>query len=147
MIDSAATILLQLLRIALGNEAAGTLPADVDWQEVINLSFDQGVATIAVDGLQKLLEENPNLELELDKEELEELKYDWFGSTLQAEENYRKYVKAITSLVRTYSDNGIETMILKGYGLSLNYPIPAHRPTGDIDVYLSDWKKGDDVIR
>lgn len=142
--------LFYLLRLAIGTDGDKVNMASLsstDWRKLVDLSVNQGIATLAVDGLQKLLEANPNLELELDKEELEDLKYDWLGSTLSAEENYRKYVKAITSLARAYSDNGIEIMILKGYGLSLNYPIPSHRPTGDIDVFLSDWKKGDDVIR
>ena len=50
-------------------------------------------------------------------------------------------------MAKAYSEAGIEMMVLKGYGLSLNYPIPAHRPTGDIDVCLSDWRRGDEVIR
>ena len=45
------SFLFSLLRAALGNEAVGALPSDINWQEVIDLSFDQGVAAIAVDGL------------------------------------------------------------------------------------------------
>ena len=48
---SSSETLLMLLRAALGNEAVGALPSDIDWQEVIDLSFDQGVAAITVDGL------------------------------------------------------------------------------------------------
>ena len=51
MVDSSANILFQLLRAALGSETEVSLPASVNWQEVIDLSFDQGVAAIAVDGL------------------------------------------------------------------------------------------------
>ena len=80
-------------------------------------------------------------------------------------------------MAKTYSEAGIEMMVLKGYGLSLNYPVPAHRPVGDVDVYLNDdddpslrpfdqlrageaqgkldsgqarlpaWRRGDEVIR
>ena len=54
-------ILFALLRAALGNGAAGTRLEGLDlgsvsgevWKEVIDLSFEQGVAAIAVDGLQK----------------------------------------------------------------------------------------------
>ena len=49
--NSSSHTLFSLLRAALGNEAVGALPSDIDWQEVIDLSFDQGVAAIAVDGL------------------------------------------------------------------------------------------------
>ena len=35
-------------------------------------------------------------------------------------------------------------MVLKGYGLSLNYPIPEHRPSGDIDIWaFGQYKKAD----
>lgn len=38
-------------------------------------------------------------------------------------------------------------MLLKGYGLSLNYPIPSHRPLGDIDIYLWDlWRYADQMV-
>ena len=51
MKDSSANTLFQLLRLALGNKEECNLPSGIDWQEVIDLSFDQGVAAIAVDGL------------------------------------------------------------------------------------------------
>ncbi len=51
MNNSSSSILLHLLRAALGNEAVGALPSDIDWQEVIDLSFEQGVAALSVDGL------------------------------------------------------------------------------------------------
>lgn len=160
----------------MGTETEVSLPASVDWQEVIDLSFDQGVAAIAVDGL-GFAHDNDNdddnglelrdeslerLELALDSPELEDLKYEWFGSVFQAEEDYKKYVEDIASLAKAYSEAGIEMMVLKGYGLSLNYPAPAHRPVGDVDIFLNDndnddddlnlnrlpvWRRGDEVIR
>lgn len=49
-------ILFKLLRIALGSEEKHDLPSGINWKEVVDLSFDQGVAAIAVDGLQRSLE-------------------------------------------------------------------------------------------
>ena len=170
MMDSSTNTLFHLLRSALGTQSAEGLPANVDWREVIDLSFEQGVAAIAVDGLQRNLESLPltppegkgmqdaeSLELALDSLELEDLKYEWFGSVFQAEEDYNKYLEDIFSLAKTYAEAGIEMMVLKGHGLSLNYPVPAHRPVGDVDVYLfneneSDnrlpaWRRGDEVIK
>jgi hypothetical protein len=37
-------------------------------------------------------------------------------------------------------------MLLKGVGLSQYYPVPAHRPTGDIDVYLFGKQKEADRL-
>ena len=83
----------------------------------------------------------------LDSPELEDLKYDWFGEVFAREEDYHKYVEDICSLAKTYAEAGIEMMILKGYGLSLNYPEPSHRPTGDIDVYLfGKWRETDKLM-
>ncbi|MDO4820051.1 MAG: nucleotidyltransferase family protein [Prevotella sp.] len=147
MIDSSVHTLFQLLRFALGNKTECISPYDIYWQKVIDLSFEQGVAAIAVDGLKKLYGANSELKLEIDSEDLEDLKYEWFGEVMRLEDDYRKYVEDISSLAKFYSEAGIEMMLLKGYGLSLNYPIPAHRLTGDIDIYLSDWKKGDEIIR
>ena len=159
---ASAEILFALLRAALGNEAAvSELPSDIDWKEVIDLSFEQGVAAIAVDGLGfahdndgstslTTSSDNDNkerLELALDSPELEDLKYEWFGEVFSCEEDYKEYLAKLQELMGLYRSEGIRAMVLKGYGLGLNYPIPAHRPTGDVDVYLSAWKRGDEAIR
>ena len=158
------TPLFPLLRLALDPSAeAPDLSAltGAEWEALVNLSFEEGVAAVAVDGLQSLYDRQPELELALDSPELEGLKYEWFGSTFQAEEDYSQQVEAIFSLARTYAQSGISMMLLKGYGLGLNYPIPQHRLTGDIDVYLINdnpstssgqallpaWKCGDEIIR
>ena len=48
---------------------------------------------------------------------------------------YQKHKELIKKLARFYADNGIRLMVLKGYGLSLLWPNPKHRPVGDIDTY------------
>lgn len=133
--DSSANILFKLLRAALGNEVAGgELPSDIDWQEVIDLSFDQGVAAVAVDGLQLSLElREESLELELDSPELEDLKYEWFGEVFAREEEYNEQVKAIRQLVRLWAENGLKVYALKGLSLAQYYPVPEHRYSCDFD--------------
>ena len=163
--NNSSHTLFSLIRLALGTSSeAVDLSAltKADWEAVVDLAFDQGVAALMVDGLQKRLEvSGERLENDfLESEELEDLRYELFGEALSCEEDYRKYEEVISSLARTYSEAGIEMMVLKGYGLSLNYPVPEHRPVGDIDVYLNDnpstssgqallpaWKRGDEIIR
>ena len=148
--NSTVNAFFPLLRLALDPSVeAPDLSAltEADWQSLVNLSFEQGVAAVAVDGLQSLYDRQPELELALDSPELEGLKYEWFGSTFQAEEDYRRHVEAISALAKVYGQEQMDMMLLKGYGLGLNYPVPSHRPTGDIDIYLPDWKKGDGIIR
>lgn len=141
-------ILFNLLRVAFDSERDCLLRGDIDWQKLVNLAFAQGVAAIAVDGLQRLYESCSNLELELDSPELEDLKYKWFGSCLNAEQNYAKHLGVIEKLALLYNGQFILMFLMKGYGLSLNYPIPNHRTSGDIDIYLyGDGSKGDQLVK
>lgn len=114
----------------MGSETEVSLPDDVDWNEVIDLSFEQGVAAIAVDGLQRLYEANPGLELALNKPELEPLKYEWFGATFQAEGDYGKTVEAAEELAKKFP-----IVVLKGPAVARKYPVPSHRASVDLDVF------------
>lgn len=145
---SSVDILLKLLRIAIGNESDYSLPSFVDWKEVIDLSVEQGVAAIAVDGLQKIYDSDPDIQLDLDKPELEDMKYEWFGYTFSTEYDYEKHLKAIGKLAGLYGREGIKMMVLKGYASSLMYPMPSHRSAGDIDLYLyGGGERGDVLIK
>ena len=147
----AQDILFYLLQSSLGTIEAKldwSAITKSDWQSLIDISFDQGVAAIAVDGLQKFYEANPGLELEIDSEELEDLKYEWFGEVMQAEDDYSKHCKIVNTICQTYIDNGFMPILLKGIGLGLDYPIPTHRICGDLDIFLADGKslEGDMMI-
>lgn len=123
-----------LLRLALGTNAE---TADLDsltkseWVSLVDIAFEQGVAAILVEGLQ-----NAGVNALLDSDELEDLRYEIFGEALASEEDYKKHQQVIERLADLFDREKIEMLLLKGYGLSLNYPIPAHRLMGDIDIYL-----------
>ena len=147
-----AEALFALIRSALGD---GVLPNDAslsglnaeDWQILVDLSFQQEVAAIAVDGLQRLYELHPSLEMELDKPEFEGLKYEWFGSIFQAETDFAGYLSAAKSLAKLYADNGVRTLVLKGLVFSECYPNPSHRSSCDLDCYLAgDYEKGNQLV-
>lgn len=143
----AAEVLFKLVRIALGKEEDFSLPCGVDWRKVVDLSYEQGVAAIAVDGLQRLYELHPSLELELDKPEFEGLKYEWFGSVFQAESDFAGYLSAAKSLAKLYADNGVQTLVLKGLVFSECYPVPSHRSSCDLDCYLAgNYEKGNQLV-
>lgn len=104
--------------------------------ELNSLAISQGIDAIAYDGLLQAYKSIPGVAKAVDSPENKAVKYDWFGSVLQHEIDYARYKKAISDLSAFYASAGIRMMLLKGYGLSLNYPVPAHRPCGDIDVFL-----------
>lgn len=137
-------ILLSLIRLSLGT-SAGEMDLSVltesDWKEIIDLSFEQGVAAIAVDGLQSLYDRQPKLELALDSPELEPLKYEWFGSTFRTEENYVKTVAAAEALAEKFP-----IIILKGLSVARKYPIPAHRDSVDLDVFVNENENGNENL-
>lgn len=139
MTDSSVHTLFQLLRLALGTNTESSLPSDTDWQTLINLSFEQGVAAIAVDGLQKLYESNPSLDLAIDKPELEALKYEWFASAFDAESRNMAVSARAKEVYEFFAEAGFRSCVLKGQGLAQLYPVPEHRTAGDIDL----WVEGD----
>lgn len=139
--------LFHLLRIALGNESDLSVPEGVDWSALVALATEQGVAGVAYDGLQKCYEANPKLVLPFDRDQ-KTVKYDWFGSVLSMEIAYEEHHQALTEICKMLSDDGIKVLLMKGYGLSLLYPISNHRPSGDIDIYcFDDFDRANSVIR
>ena len=126
--------LFPLLRLALDPSAeAPDLSAltEVEWESLVNFSFNQGVAAIAVDGLQRSFELSAeSLEFALDKPELESLKYEWFGATFQAEGDYGKTVEATEELAKKFP-----IVVLKGLAVARKYPVPSHRASVDLDVF------------
>ena len=119
------------------------MPNDVNWEELFALSIKQDVVNIAYDGLQKILDSKSENTVGFDTPMLEELRYKWIGYGMLAEQKYESYSRVVADLAHLYSKHGYQILLLKGYGLSLYYPIPSHRTTGDIDV--SVMKQGKKV--
>lgn len=153
-------VLLKLLSIAMGGESytaspvSALLAADIDWSSVVDLSFDQGVAAIAVDGLQKVYEANPGLRLGIDEPEFRALKFEWFGEVFSREDESRHQAKAIQSLSKLWKDNGLDTFALKGIAFARYYPVPSHRYSCDFDCNvryhgsnLPAWNPADTLVR
>lgn len=144
-------ILLILLRLSIHrDEEVECNTQMVDWQEVMKLAMVQGIGAIAFDGVNLLYDKGVDLKIPA------QTKIRWFAATQQNESEYLKSKKTLASLAKFFTKNSLNTMLLKGYGLSLNYPIPNHRPSGDIDIFLRHlssneklqaWEKGDNLIR
>lgn len=141
-------VLFRLIRIALGNDSYNIPLDDVNWYELIDLSYSQGVASIAVDGLQKLYDANPELELTLDNPELENLKYEWFGTTFSDEQNFSNIKSTAQEISVRLRELGIKALLVKGLSYASYYPIPEHRAFGDIDIFSpSSYQEIDDNLR
>ena len=129
--------LLQLVRLGFGQILRDDITStEYDWKAVLDLACTQGVDAIAADGLQLAYERYPMIAASLNRPENKQTKYDLFGSALQSEVRYEQYRAAIGKLASLYETAGIPMMLLKGFGLSQYYPVPNHRPCGDIDIFL-----------
>ena len=126
---------LSLVKLGIGHSAS--IPTHVDWVTTEALAAEQGLSAIVLDGIE---------ELPLNKRPPQELLLQWIGEVLGFyENNYVEYEKAIGRLAHFYNRYGFQMMVIKGYGLSLNYPRPSHRPCGDIDIWLFGKQKDADA--
>ncbi|MBQ7856616.1 MAG: nucleotidyltransferase family protein [Alistipes sp.] len=134
--------LLALVRIALWqSDVPVTLfdgMNDSEWEAVYNKSVEQGVLAVAFDGVKTL---PARLQPTLD------VKVQWGFNVQYIEKVYNRQLDTATRLTALYAKHGIRTMILKGLTNAANYPTPAHRQFGDIDIYLmGDYERGNKII-
>lgn len=141
-ISTEAQVLLKLLRIALGTEpmAADGRPVEpfsqeIDWPKVIRLSYEQKVSSLAVDGLKA---SGYDIRQLADSADLQSAFASWLDDVGCSEESYAYYLTVLSTLCQIFSANGLKPVILKGYGLSRDYPVPSHRGAGDIDIFVVD---------
>lgn len=136
-------ILLLLLRFAVGNDNAECAEklktiahGEVDWEALIKLSVKQGVAVIAHDGFRcSGMDKDSCCKLNGNDRAIRRVKLSWVGLSLPVTSTYEKQHKIINHLASLYAQHGVKMMLIKGYGVSLNYPIPNHRRSSDIDIY------------
>ena len=135
---------LFLVRLGIGHPVF-ILPKIIDWESMKGLAAEQGLSAIVLDGAQALTDKGDLTEgRSMDKT----LKKQWIGTVIQNYEwKYEDYRKQIGELARFYNEHGFKLMVVKGYGLSLNYPIPQHRPCGDIDIWaFGEYKEADKAL-
>lgn len=136
--------LLSLIRLGIGHPVT-ILPESIDWETIRSLASEQGLSAIVLDGAQVLtdrgaLNEGRVMDVQLKKQ--------WIGSVIQSFEwKYEEYRKSLGQLARFYNEHGFKLMVLKGYGLGLNYVRPEHRPYGDIDIWaFGKFKEADTAL-
>lgn len=155
MIASNEKLLLNLIKMALGKSAECALPDALEWSTLFGLSVKQCVPSVVLDGLNKSLVSAALPGKGVGKTG----KLKWLGMLLNMERQYAIHESVVAALAAVYQSAGYRMMLLKGYGLSKYWPIPNHRPTGDIDIYLmymdSDgkdkcqpaWKRADLMMK
>lgn len=130
--------LLCLLKKAIATEDDGEPIKIADWGNLYRNATRQSVVTIIFDLLER---KGENVVLP------KIIMLEWLGQSLCQKSIYGQYVQAISKLASFYATQHIRMLLLKGYGLSLNYPKPELRNVGDIDIYLFGEKEhADDMV-
>lgn len=134
--------LLRLIELGINSHITGFSVEDrlqpfSEWGELGVESHRQGVSAFLLDALSQL----PN-----DVRPPKPLLLQWIGQLAMMERMYAKHKERIASLAAFYKRHGVKVLLLKGYGCSLCYPKPNHRPTGDIDIYLFGKQDEADVL-
>ena len=142
--ESTKQSFLSLVRLGIGH-SVDTFPETIDWAAMRALAEKQGLDAIVLDGVLALREQG---ELTGRRSLDRQLKMQWIHTVIHNyEERYEDYRKRISQLAGFYNKHGFKLMILKGYGLSLNYPVPNHRPCGDIDTWaFGHYKEADATL-
>ena len=111
----------------------------INWKHLKVLATRQGVSSIISDALSCLPEGyRPESDCLIE----------WMSSIISQERCYARQENVIAELSSFYRSHGIRMLLLKGWGLSLNYPYPNHRPCGDVDIWLyGDQIKADSLIQ
>lgn len=139
--DSSKNKFLQLVRAGLW----GTVPPVAlfdkltDWNDIYNLSKQQAVLGVALDGI-NLLPANlrpPRL-----------LYLKWCAEVLEIEDENHRLDKEMINLFSLLEENGTRPVLMKGQGVARNYPYPLHRTSGDIDIFVGkeDYDKVNNLL-
>ncbi len=139
--------LLALIRAGINADIpADYMPAAApDWQTIYSLAAAQGVLAVAWDGLLNIeRSDSPAFESRPDKT----FKLKWVYNVEKIEQQYGGQQRAAQHLAKDLAEENIPMMVLKGLSLSRLYPIPKHRPCGDIDIWLyGKQRQADELLR
>lgn len=106
---------------------------EVDYVALHSVAIKHGVVAIVWDEVLRAMAEG---EIEAEQQPSRAVKMQWALAVEQVERRYSKQAQVIEKLARFFAEHDIKMVILKGYGLSLNYPVPNHRPCSDVDIWL-----------
>lgn len=120
------------------SDTADTAVTPGSWERIYRMAADHGLSAVVWDGICRLpaAQQPPR-----------ETRIRWALSAEKLEERYRHQQQTASKLAARFSEEGLRMLLLKGLGLSRDYPLPEHRECGDIDIYLyGQSDKGDRIL-
>ena len=130
--------ILLLIQVALNPNPAIEIPADTNWEEALNLAIGQGVLGLCFEAVEKLpANQRPPLEMLMQ----------WYGHTEQQKAQYERSWAVACKLDRLWTSESIQAIVLKGRSIAQYYPVPNHRYSCDLDVFIEhDWESACELL-
>ena len=137
--NNTQTVFLELVKAGLrGNEYPDIrIDGATDWQEVYRLASEQSVLGLVLDGLEHSDVKPPQV-----------LLLQWIGEVQVIEQRNKAMNQFVAELVEKMRAADIYAILVKGQGVAQCYEKPLWRPSGDVDLLLSeaDYKKAKELL-
>ncbi len=113
------------------------------YRQIFSVASEQGVLAIVWDAMQDLFVGNT---LPKECRPARALLLNWALNVEKIEKLYESQYQKASELAAIYADYGIRTIVMKGISASTWYPVPNHRPCGDLDCFLlGAYEKGNEI--
>ena len=148
-------ILLQLLRKAVDSSYQMEMPEGADWTGVLDLASGQGVIGLAAAGIEAVqgewLKVNGSSHSEVAKQSAplipKVLLLQWIGLSEMQRQQYEQAWRVACRLDRLWATEGIHATVLKGRAIAKYYPVPSHRYSCDLDVFIGEeWGRACELL-
>lgn len=128
-------IMLEFVRSAvLERDPVITQGPQMDWDKLMDVAVEQELIALVWDGICKLPKGSRPPRQQC---------INWGLSAQSIWEDYNKKKRTLSNMIEVCNQNNIRLLLLKGIGLSMLYPNPQSRMSGDIDIFLfEDYQKG-----
>lgn len=137
MIDRSAEVVLQLLHKALNPSGEIDIPDEIDWDRALSLASGHCVSAICLEAVE-LLPAGV-----VPKKQL----LQWFGQTEMQRGQYQLAWDVACKLDGLWKTQGIQATVLKGRAIAQYYPVPHHRYSCDLDLFIGkDWDRACEVL-
>lgn len=110
----------------------------INWSHIYSFSAQQNIAALVWDNIQQAMTDG---KISTEQQPTMAQKIQWAMAAEHVEQKYARQRNVIEKLAKFFAGHNIKMMILKGYGLSLNYPVPNHRPCSDVDIWLFEERQ------
>ena len=140
MQNNATTYFFELLQMGVGRrEGLSGTPVKEEWKAMFRMAREQALVGVFTDAVCRLPEE-----MRPPRKPLARL----CSEVMMIEDANRRLFGKCCDLTEALAADGFDSCVLKGQGMSLLYPKPLLRKSGDIDVWMKpSYDNDDDALR